>query len=584
MNEWRAVPWRKLERKVFKLQKRIYRAAQRGDKRTVRKLQRLLSKSWSAKCLAVRRVTQDNQGKNTAGVDGVKTLTPEQRLELVRELKVGNKAKPARRVWIPKPGKTEKRPLGIPVMYDRALQGLVKSALEPEWEAYFEANSYGFRPGRGCHDAIGAIFSSINQKAKWVLDADIAKCFDRIDHKALLEKLNTLPIIRRQIRAWLKAGVIDGKEMFETTEGTPQGGVISPLLANVALHGLEEKVKSLAGNNVVKRQNLTVVRYADDFVVMHKDKEMVEMAQKVIADWLRGIGLELKHEKTQITHTLKGENPGFNFLGFNVRQYEIGKYYTGKNRHGKPLGFKTLIKPSKESIGRHKERLSSVVKEHRNAPLAALISKLNPIIRGWSNYFRTVVSKETYSDMDSYLWETLWNWAKRRHPNKSKHWIAKKYWSIGQDRQWRFWCKTKEGEMVLLRHSNVEIVRHTKVKGEASAYDGNLAYWSTRLGKNPELNQRVAKLLKKQKGKCLECGLTFMNEDKWEVDHIKPLSLGGKDWWNKIQLLHKHCHDRKTARDGSCRIHDKDGLIEEPDEVKVSCPVLKTSRRGDSQA
>ena len=276
-------------------------------------------------------------------------------------------------------------------------------------EAYFEANSYDFRPGRGCHDAIDAIFGSINQKAKWVLDADIAKCFDRIDHKALLEKLNTLPIFRRQIRAWLKAGVVDGGKMFETVEGTPQGGVISPLLANVALHGLEEEVKSLAGNSKVKRQELTVVRYADDFVVMHKDRKMVEKAQEVIADWLGKIGLELKPEKTQITHTLNGENPGFNFLGFNVRQYEAGKYHTGRNASGKPLGFKTLIKPSKESIGRHKERLSNVVKGYKNAPQAALISKLNPIIRGWSNYFRTVVSKETYSDMDSYLWKILWS-------------------------------------------------------------------------------------------------------------------------------------------------------------------------------
>jgi len=580
MYEWRGIPWQKLERGVYKLLLRIYRAAKRGDKRTVRKLQRLLRKSWSAKCLAVRRVTQDNQGKNTAGVDGVKALTPKQRRELVGQLEVGSKVKPARRVWIPKPGKTEKRPLGIPVMYDRALQGLVKIALEPEWEAYFEANSYGFRPGRGCHDAIDAIFSSIKHKAKWVLDADIAKCFDRIDHKALLEKLNTLPIFRRQIRAWLKAGVIDGKKMFETMEGTPQGGVISPLLANVALHGLEKEIKSLAGNSKVKWQELTVVRYADDFVVMHKDKEMVEKAQKVIADWLGRIGLELKPEKTQITHTLNGENPGFNFLGFNVRQYEMGKHHTGKNTQGEPLGFKTLIKPSKESVGRHKERLLDVVKGYKNAPQAALISKLNPIIRGWSNYFRTVVSKETYSDMDAYLWKILWNWAKRRHPNKSKHWIARKYWSVDQNGKWEF----QEGNIKLELHSHVEIVRHVKVKGTVSPYDGNLVYWSIRLGKSPELNNRVAMLLKRQKGKCNECELMFREEDTWEVDQIKPLSLGGKDWKDNIQLLHKHCHHRKTSRDGSRRTIDKDGIIEEPDEVKVSRPVLKTSRGGDSQA
>ena len=246
--EWKDVPWQKLERTVFKLQKRIYRAAQQGEKQKVRKLQGLLNRSWSAKMIAVRQVTQQNQGKKTAGVDGVLALTPKERQELVSQLKVTKKAKakPTRRVWIPKPGKDEKRPLGIPTIHDRALQGVVKITLEPEWEAYMEANSYGFRPGRGCHDAIEAIFISINKKPKWVLDADIAKCFDKIDHSTLLNKLNNTSPIRRQIRAWLKAGVMDQGTWQETDTGTPQGGVISPLLANIALHGLENKVMELA--------------------------------------------------------------------------------------------------------------------------------------------------------------------------------------------------------------------------------------------------------------------------------------------------------------------------------------------------
>src|ERR687886_1401254 len=242
MVEWRHIDWQKLEKRVFKLQKRIYRAEQRGDTKAVRRLQKTLMRSWSAKCLAVRRVTQDNQGKKTAGVDGIKSLSPVQRLELVQNLKLSRKASPLRRIWIPKPGTDEKRGLGIPTMTDRALQALVKQALEPEWEARFEPNSYGFRPGRSCHDAIGAIFISVRQKTKYVLDADIAKCFDRIDHEALLNKLNTFPTIRRQVRAWLKAGVVDSKELFPTSEGTPQGGVISPLLANIALHGLENRI------------------------------------------------------------------------------------------------------------------------------------------------------------------------------------------------------------------------------------------------------------------------------------------------------------------------------------------------------
>src|SRR4028118_133308 len=247
--EWRDIPWKKLEKCVFKLQKRIYRAASRGDVKTVRKLQKTLMRSWSAKCLAVRRVTQDNQGKKTAGVDGIKSLSPVQRLALVKRLKISRKASPLRRVWIPKPGTDEKRGLGIPTTHDRALQALVKLALEPEWEARFEPNSYGFRPGRSCHDAIGAIFNAVSQKSKYVLDADIAKCFDRINHKALLEKLNTFPTIRRQVRAWLQAGVMDGKELFPTREGTPQGGVISPLLSNIALHGMEYRIKEYVGSD-----------------------------------------------------------------------------------------------------------------------------------------------------------------------------------------------------------------------------------------------------------------------------------------------------------------------------------------------
>jgi RNA-directed DNA polymerase len=244
MMEWKDIPWHQLERRVFKLQKRIFKAKQRGDTKTVRQLQKTLVNSWSAKCLAVRRVTQDNQGKRTAGVDGVKSLSPAARLTLVAQLKLDSKVSPTRRVWIPKPGKpAERRPLSIPTLFDRALQALVKLALEPEWEAVFEPNVFGFRPGRSCHDAIQQIYSAIKQKAKYALDADIAQCFDRIDHQKLLEKLNTFPKLHRQIRAWLKAGVIDGKQWSPTLEGAPQGGTLSPLLANVALHGLESGIR-----------------------------------------------------------------------------------------------------------------------------------------------------------------------------------------------------------------------------------------------------------------------------------------------------------------------------------------------------
>jgi RNA-directed DNA polymerase len=438
MVEWRHINWQQLEKRVYKLQKRIYRASNRGDVYAVRRLQRTLMKSWSAKCLAVRRVTQDNQGKKTAGVDGVKSLTPKQRLTLVAKLKLGSKVKPTRRVWIPKPGKDEKRPLGIPTMYDRALQALAKMALEPEWEAKFEPNSYGFRPGRSCHDAIEAIFNSIRYKPKFVLDADIAKCFDKIDHLALLRKLNTSPTIRRQIKAWLKAGVMDKKQFQETSEGTPQGGVISPLLANIALHGMEERIKQYAETlKGAKRDNkfaLSLIRYADDFVILHEEITVVQRCQIIISEWLKDMGLELKPSKTRLTHTLhkyENEKPGFNFLGFHIRQFQVSKYDSKQ-------GFKTIITPSKEKHRIHYERIANIIDDHKAAPQSALITHLNPVIRGWSNYYSTVTSKEALTNLDNLMYPKLKAWAQHRHPNKSGTWVSKKYWhSIGGD-NWVF--------------------------------------------------------------------------------------------------------------------------------------------------
>ncbi|MEG3851200.1 group II intron reverse transcriptase/maturase [Microcoleus sp. herbarium19] len=615
MVEWRETDWRKLERRIFKLQKRIFQASSRGDLKAVRRLQKTLMRSWSGRMLAVRRVTQDNQGKKTAGVDGVKSLSPVQRIALVKKLELKGKTKPTRRVWIDKPGTDEKRPLGIPTMYDRALQALVKLALEPEWEARFEPNSYGFRPGRSCHDAVEAIFNAIKSKAKYVLDADIAKCFDRINHGELLKKLNTFPTLRRQINAWLKSGVMDGSQLFPTSEGTPQGGVISPLLANIALHGMEERIKQLAetlptprghskrGN----RQSLSLIRYADDFVILHEDLTVVQRCKEVISEWLNGIGLELKPSKTRLAHTLNkydGQDAGFNFLGFNIRQYPVGKYNTGCNPHGEPLGFKTLIKPSKQKLKLHYDSISEVIEQHKTAPQAALITHLNPIIRGWANYYRTVTSKETYSELGHKVYKKLKSWAQRRHPNKSGGWIANKYWQTIGDDNWVFATRQeRKNPLRLQNHSATEIVRHVKVKGDASPYDGNLVYWSSRMGKNPEVPKDVATLLKRQKGKCTHCGLHFTEESVLEVDHVIPKSKGGKDSYDNLQLLHRHCHDEKTTKDGSlgnksgCNSAkpspsktgnrgtcDKSLITEEPDEMKISRPVLKTSRAGDSLA
>ncbi len=551
--KWDEIDWRKVEKSVFKLQKRIYRAYVNGDVKKGKRLQKTLINSYNSKLLSVRKVSQDNRGKATAGVDKVKSLTPLKRLAMAENLKPSDKAQPIRRVWIPKPGKDEKRPLGIPVMRDRAAQALVKAALEPQWEWKFEPNSYGFRPGRGAHDAVEAIFNQIRSKSKFVLDADISKCFDKINHEKLLAKMDTFPKIRRQVRAWLKSDVCDfvKHKRTPTEAGTPQGGVISPLLANIALHGMEERIKEYAttwkGIKIDNKKSLGLIRYADDFVIIHERLEVVEQCKQIISEWLADYDLEIKPEKTQIVHTLKhhnGKKPGFNFLGFNIRQYPVGKYQSGRNSNGKSLGFKTIIKPSDKSVKRHYAKVAEVITKHNSAPQIALVAKLNPILRGWSNYYRTVCSKETYSKLGRLIYLRIYKWAVRRHPNKSKEWVVDKYWrTVGGD-NWVFGDK----DFHIYKHSSTPIVRHTKVKGVSSPYNGNTKYWATRMGKHPEMSGSVARLLKKQKGKCAICNLTFREDDVIEKDHVIPKALGG-NYTDNIQLLHGHCHDEKTKVD-----------------------------------
>lgn len=568
--EWSTIPWRKLERKVFKLQKQIYKAACCGKRAKVRSLQRLLIKSWAARTLATRRVSQDNSGKKTAGIDGLKSLTPKQRLVLVESLKRHQgKSTPTRRVWIPKPGSSEeKRPLNIPTIFDRAKQTLFKMALEPEWEAKFEPNSYGFRSGRSCHDAIGAIYLSICHQPKWVLDTDISKCFDQIAHQPLVKKLNTSPFIARQIRGWLKAGVMDNFNYFETSQGVPQGGCLSPLLANVALHGMEKHIACTC-------KGAKVIRYADDLVVIHHSHKVIQQAQQVLSKWLQKIGLELKPNKTRICHSLNSVDGqvGFDFLGFHVRTYEASKYKSGKSMKG----FKTIIQPSAAAIKRQSQKLGEVIKNHSAAPQAALIDHLNPIIRGWSAYYSSQCSKEAYSHLDFLLYQKLRAWAKRRHPNKTGHWIASRYWLVNSGGGWVFASKQDNKLPRLVRHNETPIVRHIKVQGCRSPFDGDWSYWAKRMGKHPELPSQIAKLLKQQKGKCHECGLHFQLSDLMEVHHLDGNHNHNK--WGNLALLHQHCHDQ--VHQG---MHDKHQVAEEPDESNGSRPVLQTSRRGDSPA
>lgn len=549
--EWNTLNWRKLERAVYKLQKRIYRASQRGDQMAVRRLQKTLMRSWSARCLAVRNVTQDHKGKNTAGVDRVKSLTPKQRLKLTENLKIDHRANALRRIYIPKPGRDEKRPLGIPTLRDRAKQALAKLALEPEWEAKFEESSYGFRPGRSAYDAIEHIFTHINQCPKYVLEADIAKCFDQINHTELLRRINTFPSMRRQIKAWLKAGVLDGKQLFPTDKGTLQGGVISPLLANIALHGLVKAISSLYPNT--KRVNgkphnwkPCIISYADDFVVFHVNEQVIHEIREKIAEWLKPLGLMLKDEKTKICHTFEpthNQEPGFNFLGFNVRQFKDNRTR---------LGFKTIIQPSQKSIQNHVQSLREIIKAHKSAKVSDLIKKLNPIIRGWANYYRTVCSAETFKRVHHDLYMMLTKWGRRRTKNYQRAYQL--YWKE-LDGKMIFSSEAPKGTepMKLVSHNQFHIQRHTKVKGNKSPYDGDWTYWGKRLRKLPGLQTKVQKLLKQQVGKCNRCGLHFKQEDKWEIDHIVPKSQGGKDSYKNLQLLHRHCYHAKTGLENQQR-------------------------------
>jgi RNA-directed DNA polymerase len=567
--EWSDINWAKCRSLVFKLQKRIYKASKCGKLSNVRKLQRLLVNSWSAKCLAVKKVAQSNKGRNTAGIDGVKSLNNQQKVSLINNLKFDNKAQPTRRVWIPKPGKKEKRPLGILVIKDRALQALMHMALEPEWEARFEENSYGFRPGRSCQDAIDAIHISLKAYSKYVLDADIAQCFDNIDHYALLEKINTFPKFRQQIKAWLQAGVIDGKTFLNTTSGVPQGGIISPLLSNIALHGLENTVKDWVENNVKLkypcgsqksrkdvRKSVSVIRYADDFLIMHFDYNVVLKCKQIATEFLAKMGLELKQAKTKICHTLEEFNeqkPGFNFLSFEVRQHKVGKDQGGKlpgtSQNHKCKDYKTIIRPSKESVRNHYNELKNGLKKRINQSVDTVIAFLNPRIKGWSNYYRHVVSSQIFRQIDDWLYHRYWRWCKRKHPNRGAKYLKRKYFGYGKNGNWVLFSKEKDELFYVTSHRDITISRHIKVQQDKSPYDGDWSYWASRLGEYPQITPTVATLLKRQQGKCPSCGLYLRSEDEFEIDHVIPLAEGGKRGINNQQILHFECHKKKNGED-----------------------------------
>jgi RNA-directed DNA polymerase len=473
--EWNSVNWRSANRIVRNLRQRIFRASAEGDLKRAHSLQKLMLRSRSNILVSVRKVTQVNAGRNTPGVDKLVVKTPTARGKLVDELTTCTpwRAKPARRVYIPK-ANGKQRPLGIPVVKDRCLQAMVKNTLEPFWEAKFESISYGFRPGRACQDAVQRIYilAIPTGRKKWVLDADIKGAFDNISHDFLLKALGPTPG-RELIKQWLKAGYMEGDVFHETESGTPQGGVVSPLLANIALHGMEEALtvyKTFKNGRIVvsrdgvkyrkNRDDFTcygrraVVRYADDFVVFCESREDAERSAAVLSEWLNERGLKLSPEKTRIVHL----SEGFDFLGFNVRQYE------------KPLttrrGWKLLIKPSKESVKEVRKKLRDEWRSLNSQNVKTVVSRLNPIVRGWANYFRTHVASETFSALDHWMYYRQLRYARRAHPQKSKGWIESRYWGrlhLGRKDKWVF--GDKHSGIHLLRFMWLPIERHTLVKG-----------------------------------------------------------------------------------------------------------------------
>lgn len=545
--DWNAVNWRQVNRRVRNLRQRIFRASRENNLKKVRSLQKLMLRSCSNTLKSVRQVTQENKGKYTAGVDGIVATTVTERNALVNSLVTDQpwRASPVRRVHIPR-ASGKLRPLGIPTVRDRAMQARVKNALEPFWEARFEPCSYGFRPGRGCHDAIARIYNVATpvRRRKWVLDADIKGAFDNIDHECLLNVIGEFPA-RELIRQWLKAGYMERGAFHDTESGTPQGGVISPLLANIALHGMEAAVgvKYITrGDNVGKR---CLIRYADDFVVFCESEEDARRARTELLDWLAVRGLVLSKEKTRIRHL----SDGFDFLGFNIRQYRAPETRRG---------WKLLIKPSRKSVKSLKARLIREWRGLNGQNITAVLTRLNPIIRGWSNYYRGVVSKRLFAQLDRWTFAKEVQWVRRAHPYKPWYWQKRKYWGKLHPKRndlWVFGDAAGPGGR-LVKFAWTPIVRHVLVKGRASPDDPLLQdYWARRKQRQrPELSGPQQALAKRQHGYCPRCGESLFNDEALCFHHVLSPRLGGERTIDNRRLLHLYCHlqalaEKKSERD-----------------------------------